>query len=151
MRAFGFLQLRQSVEPFFRFDARAQPDIRRPNQSGVEFYDAGRALREHLKRVLERLIHDAEHRLNEAGGDGFMEQVAHRVHEHEPRGFPPERFFQYGLVKGAIEPVPVFVNPHCLEPGGHALGVAMLAAVADLRAARHRVPRSLGPFDARLR
>ena len=65
--------------------------------------------------------------------------------------FPSERFFQYGLVNSEVEPVPVFFNAHRLEPCRHSLGVAMLAAVADLRAARYRVPGGLGPFDARLR
>ena len=147
----GFFQPRQSVEPLFGFDACAHPDIRRPNQSVVELHDASRSLREHLKRMLGCPIHDAEHRLDECGGDGFVEQVAHRVHEHKPRFLPRERFFQYGLVNGEVESVPVFFNAHRVEPCRHSLGVAMLAAVADLRTARHRVPGGLGPFDARLR
>ena len=147
----GFFQPRQPVDPLFGFDACAQPDIRCPGQAGVELHDMGRSLREHLKRVLGRPIHDAEHRLDECDWDGFVEQVAHRVHKHEPRFFPSERFFQCRLVKGEVEPVPVFFNAHRLEPCRHSLSVAMLAAVADLRAARHRVPGGFGPFDARLR
>ena len=63
-------------------------------------------------------------------GDNFRKHFLNKVEKH---------------IDGAI------LAAHRLEPLRHALGIAMLAALADLRATRHRVPRHLGPFDVRFR
>ena len=45
-----------------------------------------------------------------------------------------------------LDNVAIF-GSHRLQPLRHPFGIAMLAAMADLRATSHRIPRSLGPFD----
>src|SRR5262245_52337387 len=49
-----------------------------------------------------------------------------------------------------IEPVPIPRIAHCLQAVGKPFSVTVFAAGADLAAARHRVPRRVGPFDRRL-
>ena len=61
----GCPERRQTTEPFFGFDARAEPDVGRPVQSPVEESGAARPLGEHLKSVLSRAIHHVENGLDE--------------------------------------------------------------------------------------
>ncbi len=73
-----------------------------------------------------------------------MKEVRHRVHEELRRARDlggVKQAFRVGahLREGAIAP----------EAFSEALGVAVLAPLRDLRAARHGVPRLLGPFDGR--
>ena len=74
-------------------------------------------------------------------------QVAHRVDEDGLGTFPAEREAEGVFVKGDFEAVTVMRVADGLEALGHALGVAMLAAGADLGTPRHGVPSCLGPFD----
>ena len=60
---------------------------------------------------------------------------------------PSQRQLEHLRLQREVEPVPVVRLPHRLQALRHPLGVAVLAARADLRAARHRVPRRLGPLD----
>ena len=76
-----------------------------------------------------------------------VEQIAHRVHEDRLRRAPPKRELQYLRLQGEVEPVLVVRLPRRLQPLRPPLGAAVLAARADLRAARHRIPRRLGPLD----
>ena len=48
-----------------------------------------------------------------------------------------------------IETVSVAMISHRLQSLRQPFGVAILAAGADLRATRHRIPRRLRPFDVR--
>src|SRR5438132_356654 len=49
------------------------------------------------------------------------------------------------------ETATITFHPHGLETFSHSLCVAVLAALADLRAACHRVPGQLGPLNLRSR
>ena len=49
-----------------------------------------------------------------------------------------------------LEAIDVVGLAHRLEPAGHALGIAVLAAGANLAAASDRIPRGFGPLDGRL-
>ena len=95
-------------------------------------------------------VHDPEDRLDEFVGNGFVEQVAHGVHENKPGRPPREGLFQNRLVDGDLEAISVFFKAHGLEPSCHSLGVTMLAPGTDLATTRHRVPGDVGPFYARI-
>ena len=114
-------------------------------------------------------IHDIEEMANEIERNVFVEQVAHRIDEDNPGGVPPKRIFRRLVVQkdGSVPPAPLIdhlqvvggsagVAPSCPRPlghrgqtFGHALGVAVRASWAHLRAPHDRVPRRLGPFDGR--
>src|SRR5579859_1396456 len=53
-------------------------------------------------------------------------------------------------MEGELESVGVIGLAHCLEPERHALGVAVLAAGADLGAAGQWIPGCLCPLDSRV-
>ena len=95
-----------------------------------------------------RAVHHVENGLDETGRHRLVKQIGHGVDEDEARFLPPQWFIERGFVSGEGEPVTVFLDSHALEPSRHSLGVAVLASGADLRAAGHRVPGHLGPFDA---
>ena len=115
---------------------------------GLSSASRSRALREHLEAVPVRAPHHVEHALDVRERHILVEQVAHRVHEDRLRLLPLERQLQHLRLQRELEAVPVVRLPHRLQPLRHALGVAVLAARADLVAARDRVPRRLGPLDA---
>ena len=74
-------------------------------------------------------------------------EVAHRVDEDGLGPLPAEREVEGIFVQGDVKAVAVVGVAHGLEAAGHALGVAMFAAGADLGTARDGVPSCLGPLD----
>jgi hypothetical protein len=48
------------------------------------------SLCEYLERVLRRGVHDSKHLVYVIVWDGLMEEIAHRVDEHDPRLPPPQ-------------------------------------------------------------
>ena len=83
-------------------------------------------------------------------GNVLVEQVAHRVDEDHLRRAPPQRLRELLRDEPQIEALLVRMAWHAAEPLGERLGVAVLAAGADLRAAADRVPRRVGPLDFRV-
>src|ERR1700683_2950010 len=53
------------------------------------------------------------------------------------------------MVKREAKPVAITFGAHSMQSGGHSLGVAVLASLADFCAAGDRVPGHLGPLDVR--
>ena len=76
-----------------------------------------------------------------------MEQIGHGIDEYYTRLLPANRLAQGFWVDRNRKSAFVFFGPHRLQPLRHPFGIAMLAAMADLRATGHRIPRSLSPFD----
>lgn len=102
---------------------------------------------QHLERVLLGGSHYFEDPLDEVRRHLRVEEVAHRVHENEP-GLPPsERQVDLVLLEGQFETGGVSRVAHGLETRSEALGVAVVAAGAHLRAAGDGVPGGLRPLD----
>jgi hypothetical protein len=98
-----------------------------------------RTLGQDLEGVLFGLAHDVEHRANKLRRDAGMEQIAHRVHEHEP--WPSPRQGQRQDIAVQTQPetraaalcVAADLVPgiaHGLQPAREVERVAVLTAVA---------------------
>jgi hypothetical protein len=80
-------------------------------------------------------------------GNAGLEEIAHRIHKHELWRAPEEGFGQFLRDQTQVEPLLVGMPLHAAKPLRECLGVAMLAAGADFRAAADRVPGRVGPFN----
>jgi len=100
-----------------------------------------------LKDVPSRFHHDVEHATDVVVGHGIVEQVAHAVHEDLARLAPPKRQVDLVGMQRQREAIRVTSIAHRLETFGQPLGVAVLTAGRDLRAARYRVPRRVSPLN----
>jgi hypothetical protein len=116
------------------------------------------ALREDLERVLRRERHHRTHAIDERVGHVRVKQVAHRVDEHLPRLLPAQRLIEPVLVRHYVGERALPINRFALRSGAddllssehlgrEALGVAVRAARAHLRAAGDRIPRRVSPLD----
>ncbi len=76
-----------------------------------------------------------------------MKQVAHGVDKNRARPFPLQR--QIKSLRPQLEVEALFkrMTRHSSEPFSKGLGVAMLAAGADLGAACDGIPGGVGPLD----
>ena len=79
--------------------------------------------------------------------DAWLEQIAHRVDEHELGRAPGERLGQFFGDEAQVEALLVGMALHAAKAFGKRLGVAVLASGADLGAAADGVPGGVGPFD----
>ena len=77
-----------------------------------------------------------------------MEEIAHGVDEDPPRLSPRSGLIDFVAVYREVEAVFVAGISHCLQPVGHGLRIAELAALGDFGAAGGWVPGLVGPFDA---
>src|SRR5579864_5717917 len=109
------------------------------------------AFRQNLEFVPVRLFHGVENAIDELEGDFLVEEIAHRIDEDHLWFAPPQRLIQPLWTKLEVEAIFKGVSGDPAEPLREALGVAVIAASADFRATRHRVPRRVGPFDLRSR
>ena len=139
-------------------DAHAHPDVGRPVQAGCQRGEPLRALGEYLVGVPGCVGHDLEHPPDEIQRHLWVEQIAHRVHEHKPRRPPPVGCVQGFLMQGQgeagaagprIPVVPVLGQPHCLEALGERERVAVVAPRRDPVATRGGIPGRVSPLDAR--
>ena len=129
------------------FHGNALPDVGRPRQFVVELGQAFGAFGEDLVAMPVGLVHHVKDFFDETERHVPVVEVAHGVDEDGLGTFPAEREAEGVFVKGDLEAVTVMRVADSLEAVGHALGVAMLAARADLGAPRHGVPSCFGPFD----
>ena len=74
-----------------RLHAHAHPQVRRPVELTCCAAQPLRSLGEHLVGVLRRLSDYLEDLLDELEWNVVVEEVAHRVHEDEPRSTPTTR------------------------------------------------------------
>lgn len=140
------------VGPVLCLDGDAHPDVR--GQGGPRGGGPGAqvgahpawAFGEDLEDVLVGAGHDVEDAVEVGVVDVGVEQVAGGVHEHAPRTSPPQWLVEAFGSQGHGEPVGV--GRGAGEAVRDGLGVAVVAAGADLVAAGDGVPGGIGPGDA---
>jgi len=142
-----FAQVVSTVPEAAVLDRHAHPDVARPRQLWRELDQPLVPLGQDLEGVLLRAGHHVEHLGDVLIGDVLVEEVAHRVDEHDARAAPAQRHLQALRPQAQVEALLVGVARHTAPALGERLGVAMRASGRDLRASRHRVPRGLGPLD----
>src|SRR5665213_1901976 len=130
-----------------RFDAYADPNVRAKRKPRTQTFQSLGALRQHLKLVLCRELHDVEHRDDVLVRYVAVEQVAHRVYEDALRLLPFERLHDALSSERQVEAALERVAGHAAEALRERLGVAVIAAGANLRAAGDGVPGRIRPFD----
>jgi len=105
------------------------------------------SLGEHLENVPVGTLHRVEHLFDKLPRHFLVEEVAHGVDENHPRFAPLKGLLKALRAQRQVEAALEGMAGHTAESFGEPLGVAAIAPGADLRAARHRVPRRVGPFD----
>ena len=100
--------------------------------------------------MLRAFYHRLEGPPDERERSFLVKQVAHGIHEHEPRRPPATRKVEQVMVQPDGEPIGVAGLVHGLQAEGEPLGIAELAASADFGATSDRVPRRVRPLDRRL-
>src|SRR6185437_1821506 len=83
-------------------------------------------------------------------GDRVMKEIAHGIDENHFGVAPAERLRELFGHESQIETLLVGMTFNAAKALGERLSVAMFAARADLRAAAHRVPCGVCPFDRRI-
>lgn len=133
------------------FDTHAPPDvIRRCVGSKFRLQQPAhslRSFRQHLIDVPIRSNHHAHHPFDVVVTDIFVEKVAHRIHEDVPRAAPTQRFLQFLRDETQIESLLVRMTVNSAKTLCERCRVTVLASRADLRAATHRIPGRISPFD----
>ena len=94
-----------------------------------------------------RFDHHSANRLNVIIRHTILKKIAHRVHKHELWGAPKERLCQFRGDQAKVESLLIRMPFDSAKPLRKRLGIAMLAAGTDLRAAANRIPGRVGPFD----
>lgn len=92
--------------------------------------------------------HDLRDSFSVAVRHAGLEEIAHRVDEHQLRRPPAKRLSQLLWNKAKIKPLLVRMSLNPTKALGEGLRVAMLASGADFGAATDGVPGSVGPFDS---
>ena len=92
-------------------------------------------------------FHRVEHGIDEAARHLLVEQVAHRIDEDHARPTPGKRLAQPLRPKREVEAALERMAGHSAKPLGEALGIATIAAGADLAAPGYRIPSRIRPFD----
>ena len=129
------------------FHANAQPDLRRPGQLVVEQRHAFRAFGQYLVAMPIGLLHHGENLADEIIANPIVKQVAHGVDKNSAGLAPAQRNVQGIGMDGHVKAVAVLGHTGRVEALGHPLGVAMLAAGADLVAAGDGIPGGVRPLN----
>ena len=129
---------------FSCFDANPQPTFEQLQQPL-------RPLRQHLIRVPIRRRHHARNGLRIIVRHSRLEQIAHRVHEHQLGRAPSKRLRQLLRHQPQIKPLLIRMSLDPAKPLRKRLGIAVLAPGADLDATADRVPGCVGPFNGGLK
>src|SRR5579872_6176131 len=95
-------------------------------------------------------FHDAHNLLDIRIRNRFVEKIAHRIHENRFLRAPLEWLRQLLGHESQIEALFVRMAWDPSKAFGESFGVAVFAAGADLRAASHRIPGRVGPFNRRV-
>ncbi|GIV51987.1 MAG: hypothetical protein KatS3mg038_2508 [Candidatus Kapaibacterium sp.] len=140
----------QVVDPMYNpciLDTDAHPYIGWPLEFGRKFSQSRTAFGENLEDVLRAIVHCGKNALNEVQGYKLVEQVAHRVDEDPAWLAPAFRQIDQIRMERNLKAVTISVCSHRLQSLGEALGIAMLAPLANLCAASYRVPGRIRPLD----
>jgi len=147
-RGRDFFQISDSPEVAGILHRNALPHMMRPWQAGRKASKSLCSLGEDLENVPVRLSHDLECLMNEVFRYSLVEEVAHAVDKNPPRLCPPKRKRELVRMEGYGKSISVARVAHRLKPSCQALGIAVFAPWADLRAPGDRVPGSIRPLDA---
>jgi hypothetical protein len=98
--------------------------------------------------MLRIIIHNREDALDKISGHFLVKKITHRIHKDYFRGLPFIRKQQLVGMNSDFKSIFVLLDTHSLQPFGHNLGIAILAAVRVLRASSSWIPRQLSPFNA---
>jgi len=90
--------------------------------------------------MLWTAIHDLKDSLNKAQRYGLVKKIAHGVHKDDPRCTPLQWVINQFGMEGDLKALGVTRVPDSLEAQGHTLSIAVATTLANLCAARHRVP-----------
>jgi len=93
------------------------------------------------------IAHRREDSLDERKWNVIVKEVAHRIHEHDPRLAPAARNVQQIRMQRHLKAVTVAIAAHGLQALRHPFGVTVSATFADLGAPGDRIPSHFGPFD----
>jgi hypothetical protein len=145
-----FDQVVDSGEHTGVFHADPHPDVPGPWEGSRDFPQSSASLGENLEHMLGALRHGLEYLLDEPKRHVLVKEITHGIHEHESRRPPASRQIEQIILQSNGESVGVTSLTHGLEAQRESLGVAELAAGADLRAACDGIPGCIGPLDRRL-
>jgi hypothetical protein len=151
MKRTGRINLAQiigAVDESAVLDGHAHPHVRMPVERLRELDEALVALREHLEGMPVCAAHHIEHVGDVLVGDALVEQVRHRIHEHQPRASPAQREAETLRPQLEFKALLVRVTGNAAESLGERLRVAVSAPRRHLRAARGRIPARLRPLDS---
>lgn len=141
-------------------DRDAHPEVVGPVELVGDPCHPVRALRQHLVGVLRRLTNDVEDVAYEVQRHLGVEEIAHRVHEHDLRGPPAVGLIQRGRVERHRKPrsrrsrvaiVLVLLGAHRLQSLRQSQRVTIVAARGHTVTPGHRVPSDLGPLNRTVR
>lgn len=133
--------LDRDTEPYVRGRATAAiADVDKSPQQRT-------ALGQHLEHVPIGPFHCVKHRLNMPPRYGLVEEIAHGIDEDHSRTLPSQRVTQTLGAQRQIETGFEWMTADASKSLREAFGVAVVAAGADLRTTRHRVPGRVGPFN----
>src|SRR5690348_836279 len=113
-------------------------------------------LGQNLVRMLWGVADDVKNLSDEVERDSGVEQVAHRIHEHDSRAGPPiwlskrlgmSGYGESGSGGPRVAVVLVLRNAHGLQAFSKSEGVTVVAASGDPVAPSHGVPGCLCPLD----
>ena len=91
--------------------------------------------------------HDLRDSFSVAVRHAGLKQIAHRVDKDQLGRSPGEWLGQLLGNNSKIETLLVWMSFHAAKPLSESLGIAMLAARTDFRAATDGIPGGIGPFD----
>ena len=113
-------------------DTYTHPNILRPRKPISHLSEPIRTLREDLKGVPTRLLHDSKHLAYEGEGDILVKDTSHRVHENGSPLAPAERYVECLFVDLDMKALAIIDVPHSLESLSHPLRIAVFAYRSSL-------------------
>src|SRR5271157_4767409 len=105
------------------------------------------ALGQNLEDMPIRLSHDLGDLQDVAVWNRFVEKITHRIDKDLLRGLPAKRIRELFRDQANVEALFKGMTWNSAKTLRKSFGIAVLTAGAYLRAAAHRIPRCVGPFD----
>ena len=147
----GLLQVPEARQGRVIFDGHSEPDMWGSSLVPVALLDEAAhqrtALGKHLIDMPIGALHGVEYALDVLGGNILVEEIAHRIDEDELWTPPLHGLFEAFGAKGQVEARLERVSLDATKTLRKALGIAMVATGANLRAAGDRVPSAVSPLD----
>src|SRR4051794_11365722 len=111
---------------------------------GVAFVYIAAKQRTPLRQYLEHMpvcaLHRVKHLVQKLSRDLFVEEITHGIYEHSTWSTPMQWLFQLVRSQREVEAVRKWMIRRAAESLCYSLGIAVIAAGANLRATADRVP-----------